>query len=166
MSAVEMSRRAHISEDGLYRYSLTRRFDRLLGCGTCTFVMLNPSTADADQDDPTIRRCIGYMERFGYNHLRVVNLYAYRATNPRDLWGAADPVGPINDHVLQLAFRDADLLIAAWGAHAKPERVAEVLAMAKRPGRGGPFLCLGKTKDGAPRHPLYLPANAELQAWP
>jgi len=161
-----MTGHAEISTDGVYRYSLTRIFENLLGCGTCTFVMLNPSTADAYQDDPTIRRCIGYMKRFGYSRLEVVNLYAYRATSPSDLWEADDPVGPLNDNFLWHAIQDADLLIAAWGAHAKPERIEDVCRLAERPFRGSPFLCLGKTKDGAPRHPLYLSANAELQAWP
>lgn len=157
---------ATISEDGLYRYSLTREFPHLLGCGTCTFVMLNPSRADADQDDPTIRRCIGFAQRLGYNRLHVVNLYAYRATDPFQLWEVDDPVGPLNDNVLRLAIWDTDLLIAAWGAHAKSDRVAEVRRMAMGGNGRYPFLCLGKTKDGAPRHPLYLPADAELQAWP
>jgi hypothetical protein len=77
-----------------------------------------------------------------------------------------DPIGPVNDNVLQLAIWDANLLIAAWGAHARRDRVDDVVALAHRDRRPSPFLCLGKTKDGAPCHPLYLPANAELEPWP
>ncbi len=158
MAASEPTRNsdaAYISDDGQYRYSLTREVAPGARYGTCTFVMLNPSTADATQDDPTIRRCIGFACAWGFERLKVVNLYAYRATNPRDLWLADDPVGPENDHVLSLVFGGSDLLIAAWGCHAKTERVDEILAWPIRP-----RLCLGLTKDGAPRHPLYLPASA------
>ena len=146
-----MNGRAYISDDGLYRYSLTREVTPEEGYGTCTFVMLNPSTADAEQDDPTIRRCIGFARAWGFGRLKVVNLYAFRAIKPNDLWRADDPIGPENDHVLSLAFGGSDLLIAAWGAHAKPDRVAEVLSWPIRP-----RLCVGVTKAGAPRHPLYL----------
>lgn len=153
---------ANISDDGLYRYSLTRHVltgdarDHAteIGKETCTFVMLNPSTADAEQDDPTIRRCIGFARDWGYARLKVVNLYAYRATNPRDLWLADDPVGPENDHALALAFGMSDCLTAAWGAHAKPERVAAVMAIPM-----APRYALGLTKNGSPHHPLYAPAN-------
>ena len=146
---------AYISSDGLYRYSLMRDISPLVGCGTCTFVMLNPSTADAAQDDPTIRRCMGFARTWGFGRLKVVNLYAYRATKPSDLWLADDPIGPENDHVLSIAFGGSDLLIAAWGAHAKRDRVAEILSWPVRP-----RLCLGLTKSGAPRHPLYLRRDA------
>jgi hypothetical protein len=143
--------RAYISEDGLYRYSLTREVAPGAPNGTCTFIMLNPSTADAEHDDPTIRRCIGFACAWGFERLKVVNLYAYRATNPSDLWLADDPIGPDNDHVLSLVFGGSDLLIAAWGCHAKLDRVAEILSWPIRP-----RLCLGLTKAGQPRHPLYL----------
>jgi hypothetical protein len=154
-SAAYPSGRAYISDDGLYRYSLDRQ---LVDDGewTCTFVMLNPSTADAEQDDPTIRRCIRFAREWGYGRLKVVNLYALRATDPKQLWLADDPVGPENDHVLSLAFGGSDLTIAAWGVHAKLERVAEIMAWPIRP-----RLCLGVTKDGHPRHPLYVRADAE-----
>jgi hypothetical protein len=144
---------AFISNDGLYRYSLTRELD---GKGTCTFVMLNPSTADAEQDDPTIRRCIRFAKEWGFGRLKVVNLYAYRATKPADLWLADDPVGPENDHTLSLVFGGSDLIVAAWGCHAKSDRVAEILSWPIRP-----RVCLGITKQGAPRHPLYLRADAK-----
>lgn len=155
-------RDARISADGRYRWELIRRWD--FG-PHATFVMLNPSTADAAQDDPTIRRCIGFAKRFGYSGLRVVNLYAFRATKPAGLWLAADPVGQFNDDYLtdaaQMARVTSAPLIAAWGANAKPERVAQVLRL---PGFDR-LTALGVTKDGAPRHPLYLRADAQLEKW-
>ena len=143
---------AYISPDGLYRYSLERDLDA--DESVCTFVMLNPSTADGTYDDPTVRRCIRFARDWGYGRLRVVNLYAYRATKPRDLWLVNDPVGPDNNRVLAAAFEESDCLIAAWGAKAKRQRVAEVMALPYAPRKA-----LGLTKAGAPRHPLYMRAN-------
>lgn len=153
---------AVISEDGLYRYSLTRWVldgaarNRATERGkeTCLFVMLNPSTADASQDDPTIRRCIRFTREWGYARLKVVNLYAFRTTDPGFLWLQDDPVGPENDHVLAVAFGSADASVAAWGAHAKPERVAAVMSIPM-----APRYALGLTNHGAPRHPLYMRAD-------
>lgn len=150
---------AKISEDGRYRYLLTRTWEESVW--PLAFIMLNPSTADAHQDDPTIRRCIGFAKRFGFGGITVANLYAYRATKPADLWRAADPVGPENDGMLSGLLRsraEADVLaIAAWGANAKPDRVRAVLSL---PGADR-LQCLGVTKAGAPRHPLYLRGSAE-----
>lgn len=147
-----------------YRYSLGRKW--VDGWPPpVTFVMLNPSTADHQLDDPTIRRCVGFAKAWGYGRLKVVNLYAWRATQPRDLWRADDPVGPQNDeHLAEAAYiayeHDAPL-VAAWGANAKPDRVAQVLAL--------PHLdrltALGVTKSGAPRHPLYLRADTVPTPW-
>ena len=156
---------AEVSDDEQYRYTLGRRW----GVGpAATFIMLNPSTADASQDDPTIRRCIGFAKAFGCDALHVANLYAYRATKPADLWKAADPVGPENDETLRsafrAAFREGGPVIAAWGANANPLRAefAAVLARAA----GVALMALGVTKDGAPRHPLYLRADAQPEPWP
>jgi hypothetical protein len=149
--------RAYISDDGLYRYALTRGLGSLDGEGRCTFVMLNPSTADGVEDDPTIRRCIRFAREWGYRELKVVNLYALRATDPSKLWLADDPVGPLNDHTISLVFGGSDLIVAAWGAHARADRLAqftEDFALWQ-------FHALGLTKDGAPRHPLYLRADSE-----
>lgn len=164
---VEPIRRdARISADGLYRYSLHREWmNRLDGPRWCTFVMLNPSTADALEDDPTIRRCIGFARSLGCNGLAVVNLYAYRATNPAELWTVIDPVGPENDDTLRMFFDMAAQhdfpIIAAWGTNAKPERVARVLSM---PGAER-LSALSVTKSGAPGHPLYLRSNLVPQPY-
>lgn len=151
---------ATFSDDGTYRYTLGRRWGHRPGY--VAFIGLNPSTATAEVDDPTIRRCMGFARRLGYDAMEMLNLFAFRATDPRAMKAARHPVGSANDrHIVQVC-RDADLVIAAWGAHgsylARDEGVEKIL-----PQRAW---ALGLTKDGAPRHPLYLPANAELVAWP
>lgn len=151
---------AYFSPCRTWRYSLTRDVAPLTGEGTCTFVGLNPSTADETQDDPTIRRCIDFTRRWGFARLKMVNLYAYRSTDPYALRHVDDPVGPENNHVLSVVFGGSDLIVAAWGAHADAERVEEVMA---RPIR--PRSCLGLTKNGSPRHPLYLPSTVPLVAF-
>lgn len=126
------------------------------------FVLLNPSIADAERDDPTARRCCDFARRWSYGGLLVVNLFAYRATRPRDLRAAAEPVGPETDRYLQWAVEQADLAIAAWGnGGAWQGRDRAVLACL----RGMPLYCFGCTQRGQPRHPLYLPRTARLQRW-
>jgi hypothetical protein len=125
------------------------------------FVMLNPSTADASEDDPTIRRCIGFARSWGFARLVVANLYAFRATDPRELWVADEPVGPENDRWLWELSYDAHEVIAAWGATRHPggqERVREVLMALGSPHDS--TRCLGQTKELHPRHPLYLKRDA------
>jgi hypothetical protein len=146
---------AVLSECGRYRYSLTRYLDLDGDESVCTFVMLNPSTADATQNDPTIRRCLGFARAWGYGRLKVVNLYAFRTTDPGFLWLQDDPVGPENDHAISLAFGASDLIVAAWGAHARVVRLAQFAETF----RGWRLHALGVTKHGAPRHPLYLRAD-------
>ena len=146
---------AILSDCGLYRYRLTRRW---ADGPTCGFIMLNPSTADASQDDPTIRRCIGFARRENCGALIVVNLFAYRATKPIALLDASDPVGPHADHHLLDAIAEVDgPLIAAWGSWNRGTRAADVKAMI-----GRHCVCLGKTNDGHPRHPLYVKGDAPL----
>ena len=148
---------ASLSPCGTYRYRLTRHWGAMdQPSNAATFVMLNPSTADANLDDPTIRRCIGFARAWGCTGLVVVNLYALRSTNPKGLWTVEDPAGPGNDNELARTLRGAALrdtpLVAAWGVHARPGRVEQVMAL---PGADR-FTCLGTTKDGSPRHPLYV----------
>ncbi len=144
---------ANISPCGTYRYYLAREWDRERP--TCCFIMLNPSTADATVDDPTIRRCIGFAKSWCFGKVVVLNLFAYRATDPKAL-GCGDLfVGPMNDEWLRVNGSTADLVVAAWGAHPIAKaRVDDVLRLIPRP-----LMCLGRTKDGSPRHPLYVPAD-------
>lgn len=163
---------AVISDDGVYRYELTRATSSpLRWIHPVTFVMLNPSTADATLDDNTIRRCRGYAEKFNGTELRVVNLFAYRATDPADLKRAlaegTDIVGPDNDTYLRRAVAaGTGPIFVAWGARPTgalgdlfDERVRFVASLSQVWG------CLAKTKQGQPRHPLYLPKSAEAIPW-
>lgn len=146
---------AILSDDGVYRYLLRRWWDPTVEAAK--FIMLNPSTADASQDDPTIRRCMGFARRWGMGGLVVANLYALRSTDPRALWDHPDPVGPENDGYLRDILASPGPVIAAWGAHAKPDRVAEFFDLAG----DRSVLALGRTKAGQPRHPLYLRSDLD-----
>jgi hypothetical protein len=150
---------ARFSECGRFRYLLTREFG---GESTCLFVMLNPSTADAERDDPTIRRCVGFARREGFGRLEVVNLFAFRSTSPSVLFAASDPVGGNNDREVSSALERADLVVVAWGNNADFDtgRVEAVRGLIER--SGVPMKCFGLTAKGQPRHPLYVRANAEL----
>jgi hypothetical protein len=126
------------------------------------FLMLNPSTADAEVLDPTVRRCIDYAFRWGYGALEVVNLFALRSPHPRDLYAAADPVGAANDEAILATASEVDLVVCAWGAHgAFRDRAAEVLAMLRRNGYGDRLAYLTLTQAGHPGHPLYLRKSIE-----
>ena len=118
------------------------------------FVGLNPSTADATNNDPTITRCINFAKSWGYGGMYVTNLFAYRATQPKDLKAAKNPVGKDNDSwVLKLA-KDAGIIVAIWGNHgAYQSRSQEMLKILPRPH------CLKVSKTGEPMHPLYLKAD-------
>lgn len=154
MSASEPVGTAVISDCGKYRYTLTRKWNDK---PTCVFVMLNPSTASADTDDNTIRRCVSYAKAWGYGSLTVVNLYAYRATDPKQLWIVDDPIGPANDAHIRSVIKMVKRVVVAWGANADKERARVVLDMIRELDHEA--LCLGKTKDGHPKHPLYLSAK-------
>lgn len=158
----DVGKAARISDCGQYRYWLTRLWaedDSLL------FVMLNPSTADASVDDPTIRRCMGFARREEFGGVSVVNLYAYRATNPKALLSVDDAVGPENDSYLRMILmeqtRRGHPVVAAWGANADADRAAEVLNLVP----GVNWRCLGTTKSGAPRHPLYVHGEQPLMRY-
>lgn len=150
-------RGAVLSADRRYRYTLWRRW----GDGkACMFVGLNPSTADADIDDPTIRRCVNFARAWGFDALVMTNLFAWRATDPRDMMAAVDPVGVDNDWWLQAASVGCGLTVAAWGAGgAYQGRGVEVRRMLREPH----YLRL--TKSGQPGHPLYLPAHLRPVEW-
>lgn len=168
-----MSSGANISDCGTYRYVLWREIPGGPRTRRCLFVMLNPSTADAAQDDPTIRRCIGFAKREGCSAITVVNLFAYRATDPRELVAARargiDIVGPRNREMveMQLGFyheRNPHRLgpiVAAWGAN-RPGISSDIANLVAAAGA----VCLGMNKDGSPKHPLYVRADQSLLSWP
>ncbi|MDO5529760.1 MAG: DUF1643 domain-containing protein [Paracoccus sp. (in: a-proteobacteria)] len=148
------------SDCGAYRYLLTRDW----GAGPrVAFVMLNPSTADERANDATIERCQRRAATMG-GGLIVVNLFGFRATRPADLKAAADPVGTDNDAVLLEALRKADRIICGWGFHGAHQGRGEQIAKMLR-AEGLALLQLGLTKDGHPRHPLYLSYRIEPQIW-
>jgi hypothetical protein len=183
-----ISKGAQISSCGKYRYRLWREWrlhplpaqwdmwtddlgkpivdgagEQLGDPKACVFVMLNPSTADGEEDDPTIRRCVGYAQAWGYDRLEVLNLFAYRATDPQALLSLIhtdDPVGPGNLEAFNHVIRDYKVgtIICAWGVHGahlgQDETALGWL-------RDLPRFALGLTKDGHPKHPLYMPKDAQ-----
>lgn len=137
----------------VYRYTLRRVWDEALP--SVVFVGLNPSTADETLDDPTVRRCIGFARDWGFGTCVVTNIFAFRSTDPRGLLEIDDPVGPRNNHWIRRECAAAALVVAAWGVHGTlHERGAAVLRIMPPP--HSPPHCLGMTKEGFPRHPLYL----------
>lgn len=145
-----------------YRYSLTRVWDETGEKGL--FIMLNPSTATEVQNDPTVERCERRSRALGYGAFRVLNIFAYRATDPRDMRRAGDPVGPENDAALLQGLDWADRVICAWGTHGEHlGRGPEVAALLK--GTGRELLHLGLSKAGHPKHPLYIGYKVQPQVW-
>jgi len=153
---------AGLSGDGLYRYWLTR-WDDGRGPDGVNFICLNPSTADALRDDPTVRRLRNFARAWGYGGFWLTNLYALRATNPRTLRVFPDPVGPENDAWLLSVARSAELVVCAWGAHAAPERAAAVTLMLSDDGIA--LWSLGETASGQPKHPLRLAGRTTPRRW-
>ena len=157
---------AVFSDCGYYRYQLWRTWDSARP--EVAFVMLNPSTADALADDPTIRRCIGFARAWGAGSVRVVNLYAWRATDPAGLnhtggshvVGEVTVTGNVNDAAIAGVAAAADRIVVAWGAWPGPvsQRASHVLELLRASGR--PITALGLTKHGQPRHPLYVRSDA------
>ena len=145
-----------------YRYDLNRVWDAAKG--SVLFVMLNPSTADERRNDPTVERCERRARSMGYGSLWVVNIFAYRATDPRDMRRAEDPVGPGNDAAILEGLAWADRVICAWGTHGEHRgRGPEVAALLRATGRE--LLHLGLSKAGHPKHPLYIGYKVQPQVW-
>lgn len=144
-----MEKSAILSADRKYRYVLTRIWDETKP--TVVFIGLNPSTADEEVDDKTIRKYIGYAKRWGYGKLIMVNLFAFRSTDPSMLKRVEDPVGPDNDSYIQKCVSESNLVIACWGNHGKLLNRDKVL-MDSLPN----LVCLKRNKNGTPHHPLYL----------
>ncbi|MFN8552623.1 MAG: DUF1643 domain-containing protein [Candidatus Obscuribacterales bacterium] len=145
-----------------YRYKLWRKWDKQKP--QVVFLMLNPSKADAEKNDQTIRTCIGMATRFGFGSLEVVNLFALCATYPEELRQARDPVGKLNDGYILESVSSAEQVILAWGNHGELlGRSAEVLDLIS--GYDQKLLCLGATKRAQPRHPLYTPTDRILRPY-
>ena len=154
---------ASISECGQYRYELQREVNPF-GEGNCLFLMLNPSTADAMHDDPTIRRCKAFAEAWGHRRLIVANLFSYRATEPRAMKEAVDPIGPDCDDAIMDAVYQSGTVVCAWGAHGGyMDRDRQVLAMIHK--AMPDTLCLNTTKGGFPCHPLYQKKDTALKPY-
>ncbi len=172
MRGAEVITRAHVKGDApsvavyspceAYRYVLTREWDR--EGPRALFVMLNPSTATEIQNDPTVERCERRARALGFGAFRVCNIFAFRATDPKVMRAAADPVGPMNDDAITQSAAWADQVICAWGTHgAHLLRGAQVERLLRA--TDVPLWHLGLTKEGHPRHPLYLGYATRPIAW-
>lgn len=147
-----MEKKANISKDKIYRYTLSRTWDSTKP--TVLFIGLNPSIADENVDDPTVTRCINFAKDWGYGTLLMANLFAYRTTYPKEIYLIDDPIGKDNDYYLLECVKQSDLIIACWGnngTYMDREKIIKELV---------PNLyCLQKNKNGTPHHPLRLPRD-------
>lgn len=160
-SADETVYSAVMSPCRLYRYRLSRCW----GPGKrMAWIMLNPSTADSEIDDPTIRRCMRFAKRQGHGAIDVINLYALRATKPIHLLDHPDPEGPHNHRHWHEVLDDPNvgIVVAAWGAHAADDDRLPGSQALEEWDRAG-WYCLGRTANGSPRHPLYIRADREME---
>lgn len=152
-----MIKLAVMSKDNTYRYSLTRIWE--LSLPRICFIMLNPSTADHKEDDPTIRRVMGFSKSLGFGSVEVVNLFAYRATDPENMKRYPDPIGPENNQHIFKAVEDSTKVILAWGNNGtfmgRNEQVMEMLKNDKH------LYALEVSKPGHPKHPLFLKLGLE-----
>ena len=150
---------AKFSGDRVYRYVLWRGWNP--SQPYIMFVSLNPSTADEGANDPTVRRCIAFCKSWGFGGLYMLNLFAFRSTDPKRLKLSLDPVGPDNDRILALYAQASVWVIAAWGTQgALFGRARQVVPLL-----GDSLRCLGLTNGGHPRHPLYLPKDTRSVRW-
>jgi hypothetical protein len=153
--------KADFSPCRTWRYSLHRIWDE--NKDLVAFIGLNPSTADETQDDPTVRRCCGFVKKWGFGGLVMLNLFAFRATDPKQMKAAADPVGPKNDEAL-VCYTKNRLVVCAWGCNGlfrdRHRKVLDLLGGRRK------LLCLELTKDHLPKHPLYLRADLVPFAMP
>lgn len=162
---------AIISDCGKYRYRLERQLGDEYG-PTVGFIMVNPSKADAETDDATIRKCIGFAKTLGASEIIVGNKFAYRATDIKALRSTRDPIGPLNDqHIAQILY-DSDIVIVAWGALSKlpgvlRDRWKDVVRLADAVKLQGPvdLMAIGTNADGHPRHPLMTGYDTPIERW-
>ncbi len=143
---------ALFSPDRVHRYTLWRIWDKEKPYAA--FVGLNPSTADETKNDPTVTRCINYAHDWGFGGLVMLNIFAFRSTDPKNLYSCKDPIGPENSFYIQKVSKEAGLTVAAWGNHGIfLSRGREALSLLTKPH------CLKLNKSGCPSHPLYLKKN-------
>ncbi|MFN4249080.1 MAG: DUF1643 domain-containing protein [Flavipsychrobacter sp.] len=146
---------ACISKCQQYRYWLSRVWD--VEKPLIMYIGLNPSTADAEKDDPTITRMIGFAKGWGYGGMIVTNLFAYRATSPTDMFNAAEPVGIDNDHHIRMQYGKCHTVVFCWGVNGyykdRNKMVSSFFPHAQ---------CFGTTINGYPKHPLYLKSDTQL----
>lgn len=158
---------AGFSADSVHRYTLTRVWD--YSKPKAFLIGLNPSTADHQINDPTVTREIGFARSWGCGALLKGNLFAFRATDPKVMKKAADPVGRDNDEWLLKMFAQADIAVCCWGAggsfKGRDLEVARLLTQGQGKWKAKPLQCLGTTKSGSPKHPLYLKATTPLVGW-
>ena len=156
---------ATFDQSGCYRYYLTRSWNTNDHAERpVAFIMLNPSQADAKHDDPTIRACRQFAQRWGFNQLNIVNLFAYRATQPSTLKKTTDPIGPANDRFLIQTAETAHQVILAWGNWGqllkRHQAVIELLDCHRHK-----LYCLARNQSGQPRHPLYIKRTVQPVRW-
>lgn len=148
-----------------YRYLLWRTLENSVQSSDANLlvVMLNPNTADAERNDPTIRRCISFAQSWGFSRLEVVNLFAVKTPNPAQLKGFKDAIGKENDRFILEAAEKAGRIVVAWGNHGRmDERDREVTSLLRSAAKTSvQLLCFGTTKFGNPRHPLYVRSDFE-----
>lgn len=161
-----MERSAVLSECGIFRFQLVRALERGMYApnksGSIAWVLCNPSTADAETDDATVRKCWRYTVGWGYGSMMFVNVNPYRSTNPKAQVEPAEPALVCNDSWLRFAVTQCPYVIAAWGDGAIPTLVRRAVAVIHPL---GPLHALHTTKSGQPGHPLYLPGDAQPQLW-
>jgi len=153
-----LDKAAVISDCGKYRYALFRKWKE--SAPTVAFIGLNPSTADGETDDATIRRCVSFADSWGFGALCMLNLFAFRATDPKDMKNASDPVGPLNDSMLNHFAKLSEVRVAMWGSHGSYIGRAAAIGT-----KLGTLQCFKINADGSPAHPLYLPKSTELKPY-
>lgn len=158
---------AQFSPCKLFRYTLEREFLDVEGSRRIAWLMLNPSTATGEKNDPTVNRTCIWSHAWGFRYSTVINMYAFRSPRPADLWKADDPIGPLNDETIRWVVSKAELVICAWGVHAKrggraKQVIDDLLDRGTPPSK---LKALVLTKDGIPGHPLYLEKDPKPFEW-
>lgn len=151
-----------------YRYVLQHVWDDTPPLPMAAFALLNPSRATAYAPDPTVTRCIGYAKRWGYGGCMVLNLFAWRSTDPRGLLECDDPTGPDNDAVISECASRAGVIVCGWGGPYSPRALGKLVRMRALVVRrlvAGKLHCLATAKGGEPRHPLYLRGDLRPRRW-